>query len=282
MSLRKNIKLTVKDYDIFLSSPLKFWQYDILTLTFEIEEFGIEISNGIKTRVITPINSLSAIILIENPNQQDIVEAVQIVENKVTFKLKKEHTKNLGITKLQIKLKDSDGCKVTLPPFDMEIREPIGIENGDVARCGKFLTNELTVGEGLSEEELKQNSELELVDWQDNITPVSANNLNAFKKKIKANESAINSIINKVNILKDNLNKNKINIFKGQFLASEGQNNFDIPHEVLTNDILLIYFNGLNLQKDINYSISNKTITTPTLTKGDEISWILIKNGILQ
>ncbi|EJT6340577.1 hypothetical protein N2W42_001324 [Clostridium perfringens] len=95
MSLRKNIKLTVKDYDIFLSSSLKFWQYDILTLTFEIEEFGIEILNGIKTRVITPINSLSAIILIENPNQQDIVEAAQIVENKVTFKLKKEHTKNL-------------------------------------------------------------------------------------------------------------------------------------------------------------------------------------------
>lgn len=277
MSLKKNIKLTVRDYDISLSSPLKFWQYDILTLTFEIEEFGIEIINGIRTRVITPINSLSAIILVENPNQQDTVEAAQIVDNKVTFKLKKEHTKHIGVTKLQIKLKDNDGCKITLPPFDMEIREPIGLEGDEdeaVSKCGDFKANEVLVGEGLTEEELSFNSEGELIQWQDHITPVNSNNLNAFRTNILELKSSVNA-------LKQEVDSNKVNILKGSFKATEGQTTFNIPHALTSNDMIIIHVNNLYYEKDINYSISGTTVTTPPLSLNDEVSWILFKFGNL-
>lgn len=275
MSLKKNIKLTVKDYDVILSQSLKFWQNDILTLTFEIEEFGIEIVNGIRTRSITPINSLSAIILIENPNQQDTVEAAEIVENKVTFKLKKEHTKHIGITKLQIKLKDDDGCKITLPPFDMEIREPIGLEGDEVvSKCGDFIVNEIVVGEGLTEEELSFNSEGELIQWQDHITPVNSNNLNAFRTNILELKSSVNA-------LKQEINNNKVNILKGSFKATEGQTTFTIPHALTSNDMIIIHVNSLYYEKDVNYSISGTTVTTPPLKLNDEVSWILFKFGNL-
>ncbi|MDZ4994369.1 hypothetical protein GNF80_15570 [Clostridium perfringens] len=277
MSLRKNIKLTVRNYDVQLSQSLKFWQNDILTLTFEIEEFGIEIINGIRTRDITPINPLSAIILVENPNKQDTVEAAQIVDNKVTFKLKKEHTKHVGITKLQIKLKDSDGCKITLPPFDMEIREPIGLEGDEseaISKCGDFLANEVVVGEGLTEEELNFNSEGELIEWQDGITPVNSNNLNAFRTNILELKSSINA-------LKQEVNNNKANILKGSFKATQGQTTFNIPHPLTSNDLFILNVNSLCYQENVNYSVSGTTVTTPPLTLDDEVSWILFKFGNL-
>ena len=50
MSLNKSISLTVNDYDIKLSSNIKFYQNDQLKLKFEINEYGINVENGVKVR----------------------------------------------------------------------------------------------------------------------------------------------------------------------------------------------------------------------------------------
>lgn len=76
-----------------------------------------------------------------------------------------------------------------------------------------------------------------------------------------------------------------VGIDKGQFLANENQTSFVIQNTISTNDLLMIHTNNLFLEKDINYSISEDsisgttTITLPSLKLNDVVSWILIKVG---
>lgn len=76
-----------------------------------------------------------------------------------------------------------------------------------------------------------------------------------------------------------------VGIDKGRFLATENQNTFVIQNTISTNDLLMIHVNNLYLEKDINYSISEDsisgttTIILPNLKLNDAISWILIKVG---
>ncbi|KQC91155.1 hypothetical protein AM596_16190 [Clostridium perfringens CP4] len=76
-----------------------------------------------------------------------------------------------------------------------------------------------------------------------------------------------------------------VGIDKGRFLATENQNTFVIQNTISTNNLLMIHVNNLYLEKDINYSISEDsisgttTITLPNLKLNDAISWILIKVG---
>ena len=70
-----------------------------------------------------------------------------------------------------------------------------------------------------------------------------------------------------------------VGIKKGQFLAAEGQTTFTISNTITENDLLMIHVNNLYLEKDINYSISETTITVPALKLNDSVSWILIKVG---
>ena len=74
-----------------------------------------------------------------------------------------------------------------------------------------------------------------------------------------------------------------VGIDKGQFLAAENQTSFVIQNTISTNDLLMIHVNNLYLEKYINYSISEDsisgttTITLPNLKLNDVLSWILIK-----
>ncbi|TBX12635.1 hypothetical protein [Clostridium perfringens] len=76
-----------------------------------------------------------------------------------------------------------------------------------------------------------------------------------------------------------------VGIDKGQFLAAENQTSFVIQNTISTNDLLMIHVNNLYLEKDINYSISEdsisgtNTITLPNLKLNDVLSCILIKVG---
>lgn len=125
MSLNKIISLTVNDYDIKLSSNIKFYQNDQLKLIFEINEYGINVENGVKVRTPMPVTPLSAILFIETPLGVDSIESAVIENNTVTFYLSSTQTQHVGISRMQIQLSDEDGCQVTLPPFQFEIRENI-------------------------------------------------------------------------------------------------------------------------------------------------------------
>ena len=125
MSLSKTISLTVNDYDIKLSSNIKFYQNDQLKLIFEINEYGIEVSNGVKVKALMPVTPLSGTLFIETPLGVDSIESMIVENNTITFYLSSTQTQYVGVSRMQIQLSDEDGCQVTLPPFEFEIRENI-------------------------------------------------------------------------------------------------------------------------------------------------------------
>lgn len=131
MSLTKKVYLTISGYDIKLSDNLMFYQNDQLKLIFYINEYGIDYENNATTRVLMPVNPLNAILFIENPDGVDSVSSAKIEDNAVTFYLDSTHTQYVGISRMQLRLFDQDGCAITLPHFTFEIRENI-YGSGDV------------------------------------------------------------------------------------------------------------------------------------------------------
>lgn len=131
MSLTKKVYLTISGYDIKLSDNLTFYQKDQLKLIFYINEYGIDYENNATTRALMPVNPLNAILFIENPDGVDSVSSAKIEDNAVTFYLDSTHTQYVGVSRMQLRLFDQDGCAITLPHFTFEIRENI-YGSGDV------------------------------------------------------------------------------------------------------------------------------------------------------
>lgn len=131
MSLTKKVYLTISGYDIKLSDNLMFYQNDQLKLIFYINEYGIDYGNNATTRALMPVNPLNAILFIENPDGVDSVSSARIEDNAVTFYLDSTHTQYVGVSRMQLRLFDQDGCAITLPHFTFEIRENI-YGSGDV------------------------------------------------------------------------------------------------------------------------------------------------------
>ena len=131
MSLTKKVYLTISGYDIKLSDNLMFYQNDQLKLIFYINEYGIDYENNATTRALMPVNPLNAILFIENPEGVDSVSSAKIEDNAVTFYLDSTHTQYVGVSRMQLRLFDQDGCAITLPHFTFEIRENI-YGSGDV------------------------------------------------------------------------------------------------------------------------------------------------------
>ena len=139
MSLSKKINLTVSGYDIKLSDSLKFYKNDQLKLMFEINEYGIDYENKSKQRVLMPIaEPMKAYLLIENPDGIDKIGSAEIESNCVSFYLSEECTQYVGVSRLQIVLLDNDGCKITLPSFDFEIKENI---YGNLSAIEEIITD---------------------------------------------------------------------------------------------------------------------------------------------
>jgi peptidoglycan/xylan/chitin deacetylase (PgdA/CDA1 family) len=131
LSLTKKVYLTISGYDIKLSDNLTFYQKDQLKLIFYINEYGIDYENNATTRALMPVNPLNAILFIENPEGVDSVSSAKIEDNAVTFYLDSTHTQYVGVSRMQLRLFDQDGCAITLPHFTFEIRENI-YGSGDV------------------------------------------------------------------------------------------------------------------------------------------------------
>ena len=125
MGLSKTVNLTVKDYTIALSSQLKFYKDDSLMLKFALNEYGIDVNSSFKTARLMPINPLSAKLTLILPNGVKSIESTEIENNLITFKLLSSHTQFIGKSTMQIILTDIDGCKVTLPPFEFEVKETL-------------------------------------------------------------------------------------------------------------------------------------------------------------
>lgn len=126
MALSKIVTLTVHGHTVRLSNPIKLFQNDQLYLIFEILKYGIDVKDGdINEKYIMPINPLTATLYFETPLGIDSIESAEIVDNKIIFHLESKYTRNVGKTKVQIKLTDQECCQITLPYFDIEIKENI-------------------------------------------------------------------------------------------------------------------------------------------------------------
>ena len=125
MGLSKNITLTIKDYEIKLDKQIKFYENDTIDLCFSILEYGIEVQNGVSINKLMPIQALTAYMLIETPQGVDYAESTKIENNKIVFNLGAKYSQFVGIGHMQIVIKDSDGCRVTLPEFEFEIKKSI-------------------------------------------------------------------------------------------------------------------------------------------------------------
>ena len=186
MGLSKEILLTVKDYEVKLNKDIKFYENDTIDLCFSILEYGIEVKNGMAVNKLMPINALKAYMLIETPQGVDYAESTKVENNRVVFNLGNKYSQFIGIGKMQIVIKDSDGCRITLPEFPFEIRQSI---NSNWDRDITVLSteeNQIIIDEFGRRIELKKISEME----ETNILPTNSYSMildNNKNKKIKTN-----------------------------------------------------------------------------------------------
>lgn len=122
----RKILLTVNDYNITLSRDIKLYQNDTIELCFTILEYETKFTedNACIHELVQLVPS-KAYMLIESPDGEDYVEATSIRSNEVVFRLSRNHTNFVGMGRLQIVLKDTNGCRITLPSFSFEINESI-------------------------------------------------------------------------------------------------------------------------------------------------------------
>ena len=125
MSLSKKVVLTVSGYKISLSDSLQFYQNDQLKLIFEINKYGIDVASSFTHKTLMPLQPLTATLFIETPLGVDSIESANIEDNAVTFYLTSNQTQHIGISTMQIKLTDDDGCQITLPSFTFEVQKNI-------------------------------------------------------------------------------------------------------------------------------------------------------------
>ena len=143
MSLYKYISLDINYHKVKLTRNIKFYVNDCLDLIFSIKTWDIK--NKLSTDMENPtltLEDITAKLLVESPNGVDTIEATQIIDDNIIFRLEKKFTKSPGIGKLQLMLIDSDGCEVKTPEFPFEIKRTINKELDDTSVVSKAYTTE--------------------------------------------------------------------------------------------------------------------------------------------
>ena len=216
MGLSKEIVLTVKDYEIKLNRDIKFYENDTIDLCFSILEYGIEVKDGVAVNKLMPINALKSYMLIETPQGVDYAESTKVENNRVVFNLGNKYSQFIGIGRMQIVIKDNDGCRITLPEFPFEIRESINSNWDKDITVFSTENNEIIIDEFGRKIELKKISEME----EANTLPINSYSMildNNENKKIKTNliTQKIENDLQLVNEQLDNIAYNKVfnNIF---------------------------------------------------------------------
>ena len=158
--LKKNILLTVNNYDIELSRDIKFYEGDNIDLYFTVMEYGTEITKDNKVvHKLMQVCPENAYMLIQSPKGKDFVEATNIKDNNIVFKLGTEHSMYVGKGRMQLIVLDEDGCRATLPSFEFEIAQCInpywetGVPSEPIEEYGEIVldndNSEINEGENL-------------------------------------------------------------------------------------------------------------------------------------
>ena len=126
--LTKTIGITAKNYKVSMTSPLKFFEDDDVTLIFKITEVDVQIvgENGESVEIERDVFPESAILFVENYDDVDTIESTSINGNEVCFQLTSKYTgrSQVGTGRMQIVLFDGASRKA-LPPFEYEVQPVI-------------------------------------------------------------------------------------------------------------------------------------------------------------
>lgn len=125
MAISRKYIITVDGYNCKLSSPLTFYRNDALHLIFSINEYGVTVKNGVTSKQTMTLRPLSAILMIETPENKDYIESTMVVDDEIHFHIDGKYTNFIGVSRMQIVLTDENCCQVTLPEFKFEVRNNI-------------------------------------------------------------------------------------------------------------------------------------------------------------
>lgn len=123
--LSKTIALSIKGYEVKLSSPIKLFYGDAIHLKFVVSEYGLNPNTNVREPYsVMPLN---AYMIIEQPNDEtsDKIESVDIIDNEITFHIDARYTSSIGIGRMQLIFTDANCCKITVPYFNYEVAENI-------------------------------------------------------------------------------------------------------------------------------------------------------------
>lgn len=123
--LSKTIALSIKGYEVKLSSPIKLFYGDAIHLKFVVSEYGLNPNTNLREPYsVMPLN---AYMIIEQPNDEtsDKIESVDIIDNEITFHIDARYTSTIGIGRMQLIFTDANCCKITVPYFNYEVAENI-------------------------------------------------------------------------------------------------------------------------------------------------------------
>lgn len=151
--LSKTIALSIKGYEVKLSSPIKLFYGDAIHLKFVITEYGLNPITNVREPY--PISPLNAYMIIEQPNDEssDKIESVDIVDNEITFHIDARYTSVIGTGRMQLIFTDANCCKITVPYFSFEVAENI-YGNTPLVFSDMLLTDYDNNVLGLSENEV--------------------------------------------------------------------------------------------------------------------------------
>ena len=141
MSMIKRVTLTINknNNSVKLSCPLNFYKNDTLTLHFEVEKYNFNINNYVGYEKIIP---LSAIAYVETPEGIDSIQTAIIDDNLIMVNLSQYHTSFIGTSRMQLVIRDKDGCQCATPCFTFNVDDLINNYKIITDEDGNIITSE--------------------------------------------------------------------------------------------------------------------------------------------
>lgn len=170
--ITKDVTITVNGSTATLDEPLYFYQFDRnIDILFTIRNFKFDFRTGTQQEVniVNNSNASYATIRVLKPNtvpeeNRKFVSdtKLELKDGKVIFTVTKDfidEIEEIGVYKLQISLYDSQDGKITIPPINFEVLEPIFPDDYieeytagqvDISRVGMSRIATNTVSEEIS------------------------------------------------------------------------------------------------------------------------------------
>ncbi len=116
--------LKVNGYKADLSPKLLLYKGDVVYIEFTLYNKVLSSINGRNVEKNLPLNALADVKLaLRTPNGTETVESMEIIENRVKFRL--DVSDVIGVYEFQMICYDGDGCVFHLPPCSYTITDTI-------------------------------------------------------------------------------------------------------------------------------------------------------------